>query len=83
MNSEPSWVRRPLTGDDITDLSAEFANRDVDGDGLVNYTEFDALLQSLGSLLSAETRRAEFSRIDNDGNGAIDLIEFRRWWQGE
>lgn len=83
MNSEPLWVQRPLTGDDIADLRAEFASCDTDGDGRVGYGEFESLLQSLGTRLSEVQRKGEFSRIDVDGDGQIDLTEFRRWWQGD
>lgn len=83
MNTEPKWIRRPLTGDDIADLRAAFATCDADGDGRVNQGEFASLLQSLGSRLAAEQLGGEFSRIDVDGNGLIDLTEFRRWWQGD
>lgn len=82
MNSEPGKIPRPLTGDDVADLHAEFASCDADGDGRVTYGEFESLLQSVGSRLSAGQRSNEFSRIDTDSNGLIDLAEFRRWWQG-
>jgi len=81
MNSE-SARRRPLTSDDIAELRLEFDACDPDADGRVTYAEFETLLVSLGSQLSAEQRHAEFSHIDTDGNDLINLTEFRRWWQG-
>lgn len=82
MNNEQHWIRRPLTGDDVADLREEFAACDADGDGCVNFGEFESLLQMLDSRLAADQRRIEFSRIDTDGSGRIDLAEFSRWWQG-
>ena len=82
MKTDSGWIRRSLTGDDIADLREEFAACDADGDGRVGFGEFESLLQSVGSELSAGQRKTEFSRIDADGNGLIDLTEFRRWWQG-
>jgi Ca2+-binding EF-hand superfamily protein len=82
MNGEPASSQRQLSSDDIVELRLEFDACDPDADGRVTFGEFDSLLESLGSRLSAEQRRAEFSRIDTDGNGLINLTEFRRWWQG-
>lgn len=82
MGNESPQMRRPLSGDQIADLWAEFQACDLDGDGRVGYAEFDRLLQSVGSYLSAAQRSAEFARIDTDRNNLIDLAEFKRWWQG-
>lgn len=82
MNNEPGRMQRPLSGDEIADLCAEFEACDADADGRVSSAEFESLLQLVGSQLSAEKRRSEFLRIDTDGNGLIDLAEFKRWWQG-
>ena len=82
MKSEAPHVQRPLSGDQIADLCAGFEACDTDADGRVGCAEFENLLQSAGSQLSAGKRRSEFARIDTDGNGLIDLAEFKRWWQG-
>jgi Ca2+-binding EF-hand superfamily protein len=82
MNGESARSHRPLTSDDIAELRLEFDACDKDADGRVAQGEFESLLESLGSRLSADQRRAEFSRLDTDGNGFINLAEFRRWWQG-
>jgi Ca2+-binding EF-hand superfamily protein len=79
---EPEGTHRPLSGDDIAELHDEFQACDTDGDGQVGISEFESLLQSVGSQLSSEQRRSEFLRIDADGNGLIDLAEFKRWWLG-
>ena len=75
-------LRRPLSSSDTVDLWAEFQACDCDGDGCIVFTEFDRLLEVVGSRLSQAQRRAEFGRIDLDANGRIDLGEFERWWQG-
>jgi Ca2+-binding EF-hand superfamily protein len=82
MISESARIVRPFYRDDITELRLAFDACDPDADGRVTFVEFESLLESLGSRLSAEQRRAEFSSIDTDGNGLINLIEFWRWWQG-
>lgn len=81
-SNESPQVPIPLSGDQVADLLAEFQECDVDGDGRVGYAEFDRVLQSTGSRLSAAERRREFTRIDTDGNNLINLAEFKRWWQG-
>jgi Ca2+-binding EF-hand superfamily protein len=73
--------QRPLSGDDIADLCAQFGVCDTDADGRLTYVEFEVLLQSVGSQLPAVRSREEFSRIDTDGNGLIDLSEFKHWWE--
>ena len=82
VSMEPGRTYRPLSGDDIAQLHDEFQACDADGDGRVGLSEFESLLQSVGSQLSSEQRRSEFLRIDTDGNGLIDVAEFKRWWIG-
>lgn len=82
-SSQGKTVGRPLSGSDLADLWTEFQACDCDGDGCIDFAEFESLLQSVGSRLAAPQRRAEFQRIDRDGNGLVDLGEFERWWQGE
>ena len=82
MDMDSGRIRRPRSGDDIGDLHAAFAACDADGDGRMTHDEFESLLQSVGSQLSAVQRGSEFSRIDANADGLIDLSEFRSWWQG-
>jgi Ca2+-binding EF-hand superfamily protein len=82
VNSKSGRASRPMSGDDIADLCGEFASCDLDGDGLIGFSEFERVLQGVGSRLTDVQRRAEFLRIDTDENGRIDLTEFKRWYQG-
>ncbi len=58
-----------------------FATLDDNQDGLLDRREFAALLDELGSGLTATRRNVCFDRIDDDGNGRISLTEFAAWWQ--
>jgi calcium-binding protein CML len=75
-------LQRPLGGDELDELCVEFSACDTDGDGRVTLSEFESLLQSVGSMVPKDKRGSEFQRIDADRNGLIDLAEFKQWWLG-
>jgi Ca2+-binding EF-hand superfamily protein len=78
----PPFVRRPLSGDELADLTEQFDECDADGDGRIDFTEFSQLLEHLGSEVPPEKRRAGFDAIDLDKDGAINMSEFVEWWRG-
>jgi hypothetical protein len=57
--------------------SSLLENFDTDGDGEINYDEFDnGLLRVTGAKAPGSLIRAVFSAIDADNNGSISLAEF-------
>jgi len=75
-------VGRPLNSDELADLDEQFDECDADGDQRIAFTEFEQLLENLGSELSSAQRRSHFDAIDANHDGAIDRREFMDWWRG-
>ncbi|MBT3653779.1 MAG: EF-hand domain-containing protein [Euryarchaeota archaeon] len=64
--------------------SSLLENFDTDGDGEINYDEFDnGLLRVTGAKAPESLVRAVFSAIDADNNGSISLAEFAALMGGE
>lgn len=57
-----------------------FERYDVDGNGLIDETEFGRLLRALGEDTPPETLSLQFAAIDTDGDGAVRFAEFVAWW---
>jgi Ca2+-binding EF-hand superfamily protein len=74
--------RRPVTSAEILDVDDQFDACDADGDGRIDFPEFSALLDRLGSELETVNRRRHFVAIDTDGDGCIGRAEFRAWLEG-
>lgn len=64
-----------------TDLVEAFTRFDSDGNGAIDKQEFNALLDALGSSMSAKDRELGFGMIDKDDDGAIALDELAAWWE--
>ena len=62
------------------DLEKTFAHFDTDNNGLINRAEFDALLDALGSNMSAKDRELGFALLDGDDDGTISHDELAHWW---
>ena len=64
--------------------SSLLENFDTDGDGEINYDEFDnGLLRVTGAKAPGSLIRAVFSAIDADNNGSISLAEFAALMGGD
>ena len=82
MNSTKSPVplaRRPVTTAEISDIDDQFDACDFDGDERIDFTEFSALLDRLGSEVPMRRRRRRFDDIDVNRDGRIDRREFLGW----
>ena len=64
----------------IEELREGFDECDTNGDGKIQYAEFAALLDNLGSEIDAEECRIGFGEIDTDHDGVISFDEFVAWW---
>lgn len=63
------------------DVRQTFEYFDKDNSGLIDITEFKAVVaQLIGRDLSPEEMEHGFSEIDSDNNGTIDIEEFRSWY---
>lgn len=54
-----------------------FAKFDKDGNGIIDYNEFRAMLPALGLHLSDAKARKYFRIVDADRSGNIDLLELK------
>jgi EF-hand domain pair len=64
-------------------LREKFHQFDVNGDGKLNYREFQHLLLSFGIALSEPELDTLVARFDDDGDGCIDMHEFFAFIEGE
>lgn len=74
--------RRPLSSDELADLTEQFEFCDIDGDGRIGLAEFSQLLDALGVEIPASERQVRFTGIDLDRDGIISRDEFLEWWRG-
>ena len=62
------------------ELHAAFARFDQDRSGRIARSEFDQLLNSLGSTMSVRDRDIGFKMVDQDSDGTITEAELAAWW---
>ncbi|MGD8416708.1 MAG: EF-hand domain-containing protein [Pseudomonadales bacterium] len=65
---------------DLEELKECFESCDSNGDGTIQFQEFEALLQNLGFEMEHEACRIGFRELDTDRDGVIDFDEFLAWW---
>ena len=64
----------------LSDLQEYFGDCDNDGDGRIQYGEFEALLRYLGVRSTDLDLDMWFREIDTDHDGFIDMYEFVAGW---
>lgn len=63
------------------DLVEAFSRFDSDKNNRIDRSEFDSLLEALGSKMSERDRDLGFAMVDEDGDGSITLDELATWWE--
>lgn len=66
----------------LEELREDFSEIDDDGDGMIDFSEFGALMGNLDAGMSGDELRIGFAEIDTDRNGRISLAEFIAWRTG-
>jgi calmodulin len=61
-------------------LRRDFNRFDTDGNGVIDETEFAALIASLGVKFTPEQVQIAFLAIDVNGNRGVEFGEFSAWW---
>ncbi len=62
-------------------IRSYFESMDTDADGVLDRSEFQALLNKMGLYRSEEVINMAFADIDCDNNNQITFEEFTTWWQ--
>ena len=77
-----SQLRTFLTCDSNTlnEIRIAFEIFDLDGNGTINKTEFQALCFELGQVMTEKELAEAMNVIDLDGNGVVQFHEFACWW---
>ena len=55
---------------------SNFFVRNTEGDGLLNYSEYQVLLRKLNINVPGDLQMAIFQHLDQDGSGSVSLYEF-------
>ena len=66
----------------INELREDFDTFDRDGDGTIDFGEFEELLDGLGADISSREARTGFNEVDTNSDGRISFTEFVEWWAG-
>lgn len=80
------WASKPISkkdnplGDRTDELRENFTECDQNGDGRIQFDEFETLLTNLGAQTSTEENRLGFSEVDTDKDGSISFEEFSAWF---
>lgn len=69
-----------LRDEDIEEIREIFDHYDANGDGVIQRSEFAALLEALDANLTPEQVQAGLDSLDENRNGQIEFDEFVAWW---
>lgn len=67
----------------LAELLEDFEYFDADGDGLMQFEEFERFMDGIGADMTSEECRIGFLEIDTDRDGAIEFEEFLDWWTSD
>lgn len=68
------------TPEEIAELRETFRYNDPNGDGKIDFGEFENMLRDLQANVGSEEARIGFDEIDTDNDHAIEFAEFVEWW---
>ncbi len=69
-----------LDREELAELRETFDLNDLNGDGVLDFDEFVALMLELDPAMAKPEARIGFDEIDADRDGAIGFEEFVAWW---
>jgi len=68
------------TSNRIEEIEELFEQNDTDGNGDIDFAEFQALMRELDETLSQHALEIGFREIDSNRDGRINFDEFIDWW---
>jgi len=66
--------------DRVAEIEELFEQNDVDGNGDIDFDEFQSLMRDLDEALSHRSLEIGFREIDRNRDGRINFGEFLDWW---
>ncbi len=69
-----------MNDQDYEDMLAYFNGFDSKKNGVLEFSEFAELINSLGFNIDHEQLQDGFNKIDTDNDNLIDFEEFMAWW---
>ncbi len=73
-------AKTKLRDEDLEEIREIFDHFDKNGDGVIQRSEFAALLEALDASVDPEEVQAGLDALDENRNGLIDFNEFLAWW---
>ena len=77
--NSPRWMNE-LDREELAELRETFDLNDRNGDGVLDFDEFAALMLELDPAMVRHEARIGFDEVDADRDGAIGFDEFVGWW---
>ncbi len=65
----------------IEEIQAVFEKYDTNGNGTIDWKEFQDLLHELDKDLSLLDKAETFDKVDTNHTGMINFDEFMAWWK--
>ena len=65
---------------ELNEVGKTFDAFDTSGDGLIDYQEFEALMNNIGADMTPERLQRMVDVLDDDGNGEVSRDEFIDWY---
>lgn len=72
---------KALSDDELATIRENFEFADADGNGTIDFKEFQKLLRVLSPDVGTQQAAEGFSMIDKKSDGYIDYEEFLEWWK--
>ena len=69
-----------LSNDELTEIKEIFAHFDTNRNGVIEASEFGALVEALDAGMDYAQVQMGLSIVDADGNGTVEWVEFLHWW---
>ena len=73
-------MSQAISQEQLEEIREIFDHFDRDKNGVIDASEFRALLEALGAEMEPEEIAIGLSIVDSDQNGTVEWDEFLPWW---